>query len=283
MIDLHVHSNKSDGTFSPTELVQYSVEKGLTAIALTDHDTTEGLAEAINAAAGLSLTVIPGIEFSTVYDNKDVHVLGLFIDYDSPVFQEALEGFVKSRILRNEKMCRRLQEKGIDITYEKLLEAYPKAVITRAHYARFMLEQGVIKSIPEAFERYIGDHAPCYVPREKITPHQAVELIRKVKGIPVLAHPPLYRMSDERLEQLVISLKEAGLAGIETLYSTYTRGEENHMRTLAGKYDLLITGGSDFHGSNKPDIDLGTGKGNLSVPEDILTPLYDWLNKQYGV
>ena len=180
-------------------------------------------------------------------------------------------------------MCHRLQEKGIDITYEKLLEAYPEAVITRAHYARFMLEQGVIKSIPEAFERYIGDHAPCYVPREKITPHQAVELIRKVKGIPVLAHPPLYRMSDERLEQLVISLKEAGLAGIETIYSTYTRGEENHMCTLAGKYDLLITGGSDFHGSNKPDIDLGTGKGNLSVPEDILTPLYDWLNKQYGV
>lgn len=283
MIDLHVHSNKSDGTFSPTELVQYSVEKGLTAIALTDHDTTEGLAEAINAAAGLSLTVIPGIEFSTVYDNKDVHVLGLFIDYDSPVFQEALKGFVNSRILRNEKMCHRLQEKGIDITYEKLLEAYPEAVITRAHYARFMLEQGVIKSMPEAFERYIGDHAPCYVPREKITPYQAVELIRKVKGIPVLAHPPLYRMSDERLEQLVISLKEAGLAGIETIYSTYTRGEENHMRTLAGKYDLLITGGSDFHGSNKPDIDLGTGKGNLSVPEDILTPLYDWLNKQYGV
>ena len=104
MIDLHVHSNKSDGTFSPTELVQYSVEKGLTAIALTDHDTTEGLAEAINAAAGLSLTVIPGIEFSTVYDNKDVHVLGLFIDYDSPVFQEALKGFVNSRILRNEKI-----------------------------------------------------------------------------------------------------------------------------------------------------------------------------------
>ena len=116
MIDLHVHSNKSDGTFSPTELVQYGAEKGLTAMALTDHDTTEGLAEAINAAASLSLTVIPGIEFSTVYDNKDVHVLGLFIDYDSPVFQEALKGFVNSRILRNEKMCRRLQEKGIDLS-----------------------------------------------------------------------------------------------------------------------------------------------------------------------
>lgn len=281
MIDLHVHSNKSDGTYTPTELVHYAVEKGLTAFALTDHDTTEGLAEALQAAEGQPVTVIPGIEFSTVYEEKDIHILGLAIDYHSPAFCSALDEFVASREKRNEKMCLRLQEYGkIDITYEKLLAAYPGAVITRAHYARYLLEHGYVKSMPEAFERYIGDRAPCYVPREKVTPIQAVQLILRAKGIPVLAHPPLYHMSDARLNRLVAELAENGLAGIESIYSTYTAGEETHMRSLAKQYHLLITGGSDFHGSNKPDIDLGCGKGKLCVPDEILENLYAYQSNQ---
>ena len=280
MIDLHVHSNRSDGTFTPTELVDYAIEKGLTAFALTDHDTIDGLEEAIayanelrnkasHASNHVIPEVIPGIEFSTEYEGRDIHIVGLAIDYKNPEFTAHLQHFVNSRITRNQKMCSLLQGAGIDITYEKLLEEFPDAVITRAHYARYLLNHGYIKSMTEAFERYVGDHCPYFVPREKVTPVQAVELILKAGGIPILAHPVLYRMSDSRLEKLVAQLKEAGLIGIEAVYSTYNAGEERQMRTLAAKYHLLISGGSDFHGTNKPDIDLGIGKGRLAIHEEV--------------
>ncbi len=281
MIDLHVHSNKSDGTFSPAQLVQYALQKGLSAFALTDHDTVDGLSEAMQAAQGLPLSVIPGIEFSTAYEDKDIHILGLFIDWRAPAFSSALERFVASRIQRNERMCAKLREYGgIDISYDALLEAFPGAVITRAHYAKYLLSHGYVKDTAEAFSRYIGAHAPCYVPREKVTPTQAVKLILQANGVPVLAHPPLYRLSDAKLDALVRELRENGLAGIEAVYSTYTAGEETHMRSLARQYGLLMTGGSDFHGSNKPDIDLGSGRGGLNVPDSFLTSLNDFLARR---
>lgn len=334
-VDLHVHSNRSDGTYSPTELVDYAMEKGLAAFALTDHDTVDGLDEAISYAEELRQKrprsreakdlresgalkdmdtpmdaallqppiipeVIPGIEFSTEYSDapapseidapnelreqmpqttprermgQDVHIVGLYIDYRSQHFRAQLQEFVDSRTSRNHKMCRLLREAGIDVTYEKLQEEFPGAVITRAHYARYMLTHGYIGSIPEAFERYIGDRCPCYVPREKVTPVQAVKLILEAGGIPVLAHPILYHMSDARLDALTAELKNAGLIGIEAVYSTYKPHEERQIRALAKKYDLLISGGSDFHGANKPGLDLGTGYGNLFVPLGILDNL----------
>ena len=280
MIDLHVHSNRSDGTLSPSRLVQYAVEKGLTAFALTDHDTADGLDEAVCAAKDQPVTVIPGIEFSTSYENRDVHVLGLDIDYKAPVFLSALAEFVSSRERRNEKMCEKLREHAhIDITYERLLTSFPGSVITRAHYARYLLEHDCVKSMKEAFDRYIGDNAPCFIPREKVTPMQAVRLVREAGGVPVLAHPPLYHMSDADLDSLVRTLVSKGLAGIEAFYSTYTMGEQRHMLRLADQYKLIVTGGSDFHGSNKPDIDLGTGKGNLNIPDDILNALREYESK----
>lgn len=281
MIDLHVHSNRSDGTLSPKELVDYAIEKRLTAFALTDHDTVEGLEEALSYAEELRMKqteatqnttipeIIPGIEFSTEYEGRDIHIVGLAIDYQNPDFAAQLQHFVDSRIARNQKMCALLQEAGIDISYEKLLAEFPDAVITRAHYARYLLNHGYIKSMPEAFERYVGDHCPYYVPREKVSPVQAVELILQAGGIPVLAHPVLYRMSDGRLEKLVAQLKAAGLIGIEAVYSTYNAGEERQMRNLAKKYNLLVSGGSDFHGTNKPDIDLGVGRGRLAIHEEV--------------
>ena len=199
-IDLHVHSNRSDGTFSPRQLVDYAMEKGLKAFALTDHDCIDGLEEAIQyadtlkkkAEEGQSLQVpevIPGIEFSTEYQEQDVHILGLYIHYQEASFQKQLKAFVDSRISRNQKMCRLLTDTGLSVTYEDLLAEFPDAVITRAHYAKYMLNHGYINSMAEAFERYIGDRCPCYVPREKITPVQAVELVLKAGGVPVLAHP----------------------------------------------------------------------------------------------
>ena len=282
IIDLHVHSTKSDGTLTPTELVQYAIEKGLSAFALTDHDTTDGIDEALTAATkhnvaikngtkqGLPLEVIPGIEFSTEYMGKDIHILGLYIDYNSPAFKEKIQDFVDSRILRNQKMCASLASDGIDITYEKLLEENPDAVITRSHYAKYLLNHGYTTSMKEAFERYIGDHCKHFIPREKITPMQAVNLINEVGGLAFLAHPTLYHMSDRVLEGLIKELKDSGLAGIEAVYSTYTQGEEAQMRKFASKYDLLISGGSDFHGTVKPKLDLAVGYGKLFIPESIL-------------
>lgn len=282
-VDLHVHSNKSDGSYTPSELVDYALQKGLTAFALTDHDTTDGLAEAISYANGIHangkladdkpIEVIPGIEFSTKYEDRDVHVVGLYIRYDDPAFQAQLQAFVDSRINRNIKMCANLQSAGMDITYEKLCAENPDAVITRAHYASYLVDHGYVKTRAEAFERYLGDHSKYFVPREKVTPAQAVKLILKAGGIPILAHPPLYHMGKEHLESLVAQLKQDGLMGIETLYSSYTSQDERDMFRLSQKYDLLPSGGSDFHGANKPGLDLGCGYGKLFVPEDILLPI----------
>lgn len=275
-VDLHTHTTKSDGTFTPTALVDYAIQKGLTAVAITDHDTTEGLDEALSYAASLrkqgkpSIEVIPGIEFSTEYEGKDVHIVGLFISYDSPAFQAQLNAFVDSRINRNIRMCAKLQEADIDITYEKLQAENPDAVITRAHYAAYLQAHGYVKSRQEAFDRYLGDHTKYFIPREKVTPAQAVQLILEAGGIPILAHPPLYHMGNERLEKLVSFLKAAGLMGIEAVYSTYTNQDERDMRRLADKYDLLLSGGSDFHGDNKPGLDLAVGYGKLFVPEKML-------------
>lgn len=262
---------------TPTELVAYAAKKGLSAFALTDHDTTAGITEAIEAAAKLPsstpLEIIPGIELSTEYEGKDIHILGLFIDYESALFKKQIQEFVDSRIMRNRKMCANLKEAGIDISYEKLLAAFPGSVITRGHYAKYLLEYGYVKSMPEAFDRYIGDHAKYFVPREKVTPAQAVELILSAKGLPILAHPTLYHMSNARLEQLISRLKTAGLIGLEAIYSTYSTAEEREMRKLASKYDLCISGGSDFHGSTKPKLELAIGYGGLSVPESVLDEL----------
>lgn len=299
IVDLHVHSNKSDGSLTPSELVRLAAEKGLSAFALTDHDTTDGITEALAAAKTYNreladgtlpplssgiiprpLEVIPGIEFSTEYESKDIHIVGLYINYEAPFFREQIQAFVDSRINRNRKMCANLSEAGIDISYEKLLQAFPDSVITRGHYSRYLLEHGYVKSMPEAFDRYLGDHTKYFVPREKVTPAQAVELILKAGGIPILAHPTLYHMSDARLDQLVSVLKAAGLIGIEAIYSTYSTAEERQMRKLAAKYDLCISGGSDFHGAGKPKLELATGYGKLLVPEEVLLNLKKHLPSQ---
>lgn len=279
IVDLRVHSNKSDGSFTPAGLVDYAVEKGLKAFALTDHDTTEGLDEALDAAKGTTVEVIPGIEFSTEYEGKDIHIVGLYIDHKCSAFRERIQAFVDSRIERNRKMCANLQGAGIDISYEKLLAAFPGAVITRAHYAKYLLDQGAVKNMPEAFDKYVGDHTRYFVPREKVTPMQAVQLILKAGGIPVLAHPTLYHMSDKRLGLLLYRLKGAGLAAMECIYSTYSPSEERQMKKLAAQYGLLPSGGSDFHGDTKPKLDLGVGYGNLQVPVEILTNLKKWLQE----
>lgn len=272
-IDLHTHSNKSDGSLSPTALIDEAKSIGLSAIALTDHDTIDGLEEAINRGNEIGVRVVPGVELSTEYMGRDVHIVGLFIDYKNETFLNHLKNFVDSRELRNKKMCDKLTEAGIPVIYEELIEMFGDSVLTRAHYARYILSKGYIKSLPEAFERYIGDHSPYYIPREKVTPKQGVELILNAGGVPILAHPILYKLGKDALETLVKDLKEYGLVGIEAIYSTYTNADERTIRNLASKYNLLISGGSDYHGEAKPGLNLGTGYGKLAVPEFVLNEI----------
>ncbi len=278
-VDLHVHSNKSDGSFSPAGLVELALQKGLSAFALTDHDTTAGLEEAVACGAQKGIEVIRGIEFSTSYRpapgaaEKDIHIVGLFIDEKAPAFRQHITEFVEARVRRNRIMCDRLAAAGIDISYEKLTDAFPDSVITRGHYSRYLYEHGYVRTLREAFDKYLGDHTPYFVPREKITPAQAVSLILEVKGIPVLAHPTLYHLEEGALTALIRSLKDIGLAAMETVYSTYSAAETGQMQQLAARFGLLPSGGSDFHGKSKPGLEMGTGYGNLFVPESVLTAL----------
>ncbi|MCR5501998.1 MAG: HAD-IIB family hydrolase [Lachnospiraceae bacterium] len=274
-IDLHTHSTASDGSLSPTELVRHAVEKGLSAIALTDHDTIDGIREAMVAAAhagkaGHPFELIPGIEFSTEYEGRDVHVLGLFIDIHNDFLIRRLIRFEKSRNRRNVEMAERLTAAGMPVSMEELRSEFPDSVITRAHFARMLFKKGFVKTVREAFDRFIGDGRPCYIRRRNISPMRAVEIIRKAGGFPVLAHPVLCHMSSSRLDTLVGRLTAAGLMGIEAVYSTYDPSDERDMRRLADKYGLVISGGSDFHGKAKPGISLGTGKGKLFLPYSML-------------
>lgn len=274
-VDLHVHSNKSDGTLSPTELVSLARRIGLSAFALTDHDSTQGVEEAVEAGRGCGVEVIPGIEVSTEYDGTDVHIVGLAFDWKSPVFQERLTDYRMGRERRNQQIIARMQEDGIDISEEKLCRAFPGAVRTRAHLARYLMEHGYVSSIAEAFERYLGEDCPYYVPRRKVSPCEATGLIRACGGVAVLAHPFQYHFEEEKLCGLLEELCAAGLTGIEVYYSGYSETQTAYLRSIASRYGLLPGGGSDFHGANKPEIMLGTGTGNLHIPYEIWEALRD--------
>ena len=272
IIDLHVHSCHSDGSLTPEELVTLAREVGLSAFALTDHDTTDGIGEALLAASGTGLEVVPGIEFSTRWLHRDIHILGYYMDYQAPSFQQKLREFLDARDFRNRQMCARIQEyTGCPLTLSDLQNRFPQAVITRAHMAAWLVEQGFAETKNTAFDKYLGEHAPCFVPKSEVTPRDAICLILAHGGVPVLAHPLLYALSKKQLRLLLGELTECGLLGIEAVYVLNRGSEEAFCRALAEEYGLLVTGGSDFHGKNKPDIALGTGiRSGLTVPYSLL-------------
>ena len=278
MIDLHVHSNHSDGTLSPEELVTLAKNTGVSAFALTDHDTVSGIQKAKAATAGSGVTVISGTELSAAYQKKDIHILGLFIDETNPSLLTALEEAVMARDSRNERMAERFRSLGIPLTLEDLRLMNPDTVITRAHFAKYLIEHNHVKNSEEAFRRYLNYDAPCFVPREYMQPERAISLILQAGGIPVLAHPLLYKLLPAELEALLQRLTDAGLKGLEVYYSSNTNFDEQICYGLANRFGLLMTGGTDFHGANKPNLYLGTGRNhNLNIPETLLTPLYEHL------
>ncbi len=273
-IDLHVHSNCSDGTIPPRELVRLAAQSGLSAFALTDHDNTAGVAEALSAADEYGVEVIPGVEFSTEYLGMDIHIVGLEFELENPKFQKKVSEYRDERLFRNRRMIDRMAGDGIDITWEAMEKSFGPIAWTRAHFGRYLLDHGYVKDISEAFSQYIGEDCKYFIPREKSTPYDAVRLLRRYGGIPILAHPFQYRLSREQLEELIGGLKDVGLIGMEVYYSTYSEEQSEDLLALARKYDLAPSGGSDFHGTNKPSISLGTGiGGNLSIPYSVLDGL----------
>ena len=272
-VDLHVHSTASDGTYTPAELVQLAVSARLSAFALTDHDTIAGISEAKLAAADCGCEVISGVELSCDYNGREVHMVGLFIDETDPTLQAELASFNERRIERNKEMVRRLQAEGLAITYEGLLADNHDRVITRGNIAKYLVDHQLVRDNPTVFSRYLGDDCRCFVPREKISPGQAIRIIHAAGGLAILAHPLLYHMNLEQLRDFLALLKADGLDGMEAIYSTFQPGDERNMKRIAGELDLLISGGSDFHGSNKPHIRLGTGMGRLFVPYEVLDQL----------
>lgn len=270
LIDMHVHSNISDGTFSPSQVTELAYKAGLSAYALTDHDTVFGIAEAMST--NLPIEVIPGIELSAGYGHKDIHILGYYIDHTSQKLLKVSEEVIKERDWRNEKMAANLTTAGIDITVDKIRGKDKNSVLTRAHFARYLLSNNYVKNMGEAFEKYLGFTTPYYVERKYLSPEECIQLINDCGGHAVLAHPMQYKLPSRELEALIVRLKNEGLYGIEAIYSTYTNEEQAIVRSLAHRYSLYITGGSDFHGTNKPDIKIGVGMGNLRIPYDLLEP-----------
>lgn len=273
-VDLHAHTTASDGTFTPTELVEEAVRIGLKAVAITDHDTLAGIPEALKAGERHNMSVIPGIELSTEYAGVEIHVVGLFVDPDSEELHAQAQHFRTERDGRNRKMVELLQKKGYVITVEELYERYPNSVIQRPHMARFLHETGQAKSVNAVFDKDIGDDCDCFVGREMITPMRAVEIIHAAGGLAILAHPCLYKkLSNEKFMNMLDDLKTAGFDGIEVRYSRNTVEQDTEYQEIADRYGILYSGGSDFHGSNKPDVSLGTGTGRLHVPAWYLMKL----------
>lgn len=273
-IDLHVHSSASDGSLTPEEVVELAKRAGLASFALTDHDTVEGVERALDHAKKIKgIEVIPGTELSCYYNNREIHIVGLFINHKDETFLNELQKLEQAREARNEKMVQNFVDAGIPITLEELKHGNPNSVITRAHFARVLIEKGICKDKNEVFDKYLGIGCPFYLPKPKVTPEHVISLINQAGGIAILAHPYSYKLSKTEIEHMLDDLIPAGLSGMECYYSTYDDGQMQELRNIAHAKNLLISGGSDFHGTVKPDISIGTGHGNLRIPDKLLTAI----------
>lgn len=271
LIDLHVHSTASDGTLSPSEVALYAKAKCLSAIALTDHDTVSGIDECAKEGLRSGVIVVPGIEFSADFHGKEVHILGYYIDPHHPKLTQKLSELVAARATRNTEMLGKLAALGMPLMIEDCLsDTAPGATITRAHIAKALLEKGYIKERSEAFNRYIGAGKPAYVPKKRFTVEECTSLIHEAGGLAVLAHPLLYGYDRKDLSEITRGLVSEGIDGMECIYATHSKEDVAFLLQLCLKHKLFPTGGSDFHGANKPLLDLGSGYGELEIPFDIL-------------
>lgn len=257
-VDLHLHTTHSDGTLTPTEIVDLCVERGLRVISVSDHDTTNGLPEAMQAAERHpDLTIIPGIELSTDVPGSEIHILGYFVDHYDESLQRILGEFREGRLNRGMRMVQKLNDLGVGISWERVQEIAGDASIGRPHIAQALVEGGYVKYSKDAFDKYIGRNGPAYAERPKLTPEDAVRLLIEHGALPVIAHPTYSASKSDRtgipsLAKILTSLKAAGIVGMEVYYGDYTPDQVEMLRELADDFDLIPCGGSDYHALGNP-------------------------------
>ncbi|MBT4512951.1 MAG: PHP domain-containing protein [Chloroflexi bacterium] len=274
-IDLHIHTTASDGRATPTEVVYRAAELEMKAIAITDHDSVEGIEEALAEARKFpKLLVIPGVELGADVPNGEMHILGYFVDHYSAEFCHKLEMLRSSRATRGQKMVSKLIKLGIHLNWEHVISISAGASIGRPHIAQAMLERGFISSLQEAFDKYIGDNGPCYVDREKLTPAECVELVAKTGGLPVLAHPA----KTDDMDAVLPQLKQSGLIGMEVYYKNYPQKTQKRLLKIANKHGLVGCGGSDYHGFE----DTSNNIGNCNVPQETIDRLIALQRDRYN-
>ena len=277
--DLHTHSCFSDGTCTPAEIIDLAVTAGLSAVALTDHNTVDGLSAFLAAAEGKPLLAVPGTEISTSWNGKELHIGGLFL---KPEDYSAVTGFLEVINIRKEESNRRLihalQNAGYELDYDIILQSHPKGTVNRAVIAAALLEKGYVPSVKEAFRTLLSSKNGYYIPPERISAFDAIAFLSSIHAVPVLAHPFL-NLSEAELRQFLTDAKKYGLAAMETNYSSYSSETTDLAARIAAEFGLLQSGGSDFHGGNKPDISLGTGKGDLHIPAYFAAKLQEVCRK----
>lgn len=283
-VDLHTHTTHSDGTFTPTELIRLAYEKNLTAIAITDHDITSGIEEAISYGNKSGIKVVPGVELSVNFNlpgKGHLHILGLFIDPRHPLLNKTLQNLREERLKRNQKILDRLKELGKPVSQDDLNNEAGIGTVGRPHIAAALLKKGYVGNIREAFHRFLKSGAPAYFDRMRLNADQAIDLIHIAGGIAIVAHPVSLGFSSFKAAgEYILQLKNIGLDGIEV----YCSGQEEKIRQTMIKFtrenNMVVSGGSDFHGTVKPDLQLGSGKGDLDIPDQVYWDLIKYLEKR---
>jgi len=273
-VDLHLHTTASDGVMTPSQIVNYAKSKGLLAIAITDHDTIEGLEEGLLEGERIGLEVIPGIEISAEHSPGSMHLLGFFLDIHDPILKERLGYLQRARAERNPRMAEKLNKLGIDITFDEVLKASGGGQVGRPHFAQVLLEKGYVRSFQEAFERFLKKGASAYVEKMRFSAEESIHFISEANGVAVLAHPNTLQVSGySELENLILRLVKKGLKGIEAYYPEHSALEVAQYKTLAERHGLLVTGGTDYHGIEKNGLAIGVGRGEMKLPYSIVENL----------
>ncbi len=278
-IDLHIHTTASDGTYTPEQVISHAHRLNLKAIAITDHDTVTGSKEALHSGIPPSLGFLTGVEISSTPPpffpgSGSFHLLGYSIRLDDPKLNRTLEKLQQARKNRNPAIIKRLNELGISIALDEVLKEVGQGQLGRPHIAQLMVKKKVVASIDEAFDQLLGTGKPAYVDKKRVECFKAIEIIRDAGGVPVLAHPGLLDFKNEnQIDELIGNLKKAGIQGVEVYYSEHTPDQTRLYAELAKRHNLLMTGGSDFHGAIQPEIEMGSGHGDLIVPFELFEKL----------
>jgi len=273
-VDLHIHSTASDGSLSPPEIIDTAKKIGLRAVAITDHDTIEGSAEALALPQSPSLEIISGVELSVNHFSGALHILGYLIRLDDPSLNRILKKVQESRAKRNVRIVKKLQELGVDMEYEEVIKASGGGQVGRPHIAQVLVHKGAVRSVDDAFKEFLRRDRPAYVSRYRLQAAEAMEMILGAGGVPVLAHPFTLNARDETdMEEIVKDLRDSGLKGMEVYYPEHRPKRRAQYESLARRHGLLMTGGTDFHGTAKPGVRLGIGRGSLKVSYELVVKL----------